>query len=689
MIKKAWVITGFVLLAISCSAQRLATIDSLKNVADTLDDPHKQAEIYNLISMNYWRISPDTSIFYGNMALEIASKNEYTAEQSRALYHTGIARVYRGDFDMAIRNLQQALQLATNSLDSLGMAKIYGGIAFAYKRVGLYENSLEYYLKSLDVTEQIGDLGAVAYMLNNIGNIHYTMNNYDLALNYYNRALSKMELVGDEMGIPFALNNIGNVYKNLGNYDSAMFYYNNSLILKVEINDTWGAGSTLNNMGKVSYSLGKYRLAEEYFQRSTRLMMDAGDKYKYTEACIDLAKTYLKLGKYESARDKINECRQLTGELGSSQLMLELYRTLADYHKATGNPAQSNEYLERIIKLNDSLSKQEISTRIAEIQNVYELEKKDQQIQVLKKDQQINVLKLHRQETLRNFLIMIALIFLLSGFMIYREYRKKTIAHREIKKINSELEEQKEKISLQNDEIRLQRDELERLNNTKDKLFSIISHDLKSPFNALLGFSYLLNNDYDSMQEEERKEIIGYINQAIHDTYSLTQNLLYWARSQTGGIKIRKEPFDLKNLILEVTDTLRPSADKKNIDIELENTESLEVSADRNLLDIVVRNLVSNSIKFTEDDGKISLAYYTSNSNLKIIIEDTGIGIPKDKLDKLFKTGESVSTKGTKKEAGTGLGLIVCKEFVEMHGGELKIKSEVGKGTTALISLPS
>lgn len=224
---------------------------------------------------------------------------------------------------------------------------------------------------------------------------------------------------------------------------------------------------------------------------------------------------------------------------------------------------------------------------------------------------------------------------------------------------------------------------------TKDKFFSIIAHDLKGPFNALLGFSELLLKEYDNRDPEENKEMIKHIyNSSIHG-FDLLNNLLEWARSQTGRIEFEPQDFSLNDLIRENILLISDAAYKKNIEVQNEITEYMLAFADRRMINTVVRNLISNALKFTKPGGKIILSHKKENQFIEVTVTDTGVGIKGENISKLFRLEESISTPGTDKEQGTGLGLILCKEFIEKNGGKIWLESEYGKGSKFKFTIPA
>ncbi|HAN79002.1 MAG TPA: histidine kinase, partial [Bacteroidales bacterium] len=241
-------------------------------------------------------------------------------------------------------------------------------------------------------------------------------------------------------------------------------------------------------------------------------------------------------------------------------------------------------------------------------------------------------------------------------------------------------------LQIQNKTIEEQNLKLIELNATKDKFFNIIAHDLKNPFNSILGFSNLL---IDSLERQDRKQDLeqaGYIKTSALSAYKLLENLLAWAQTQTGRFDFRPELVAVHELIEETVLVTAGLAKVKEIVIST-NLEQVKTIADHNMLNTILRNLLTNAIKFTSKQGQICITCKLDNNEILVSIADNGVGIPQNRISKLFNIAEITTTQGTEKEKGTGLGLLLCKEFVEKHGGKIIVESEVGKGTVFTFSL--
>lgn len=231
-------------------------------------------------------------------------------------------------------------------------------------------------------------------------------------------------------------------------------------------------------------------------------------------------------------------------------------------------------------------------------------------------------------------------------------------------------------------------EELNQLNITKDKFFSIIAHDLKNPFITLLGFSDMLIHEYDELTEEEKLQYITEIRNSAKSSHELLENLLEWSRSQTGRLEYEPHQFDIYELVRRNFLLLNPMAKSKGIQLICEVKENTQVFADFDMINTVIRNLISNAVKFTNKEGNIKISTASKDGLLKLCVCDNGVGMDEKALDNLFKLGEQNTSRGTSKETGTGLGLILCKEFIEKNLGEIWAESEVGKGTTFCFTIP-
>jgi len=278
-------------------------------------------------------------------------------------------------------------------------------------------------------------------------------------------------------------------------------------------------------------------------------------------------------------------------------------------------------------------------------------------------------------------IILITIIFLVVVRYIYRKFKLLNLFLQKMVEIRTqELENQRA-------EMESQRDELHRINISKDRLFSIISHDLRNPLHGLVGLSGLMVNGYYDYTEEERKMFIEGIHESSNQMQQLIENLLHWSRAQTKGIQFSPKSFDIYALISECMDLMKFAAKKKAIELKFNTIEPLMVEADKDMLYAVLRNLLTNAIKFTAK-GSVEAGAINEGDKIKIFVSDTGIGMTEQEIEKLTSE-ESFTTQGTVGEKGTGLGFDICKQFLKAHQSKFRIESELKIGTTIYFYLPT
>lgn len=251
-----------------------------------------------------------------------------------------------------------------------------------------------------------------------------------------------------------------------------------------------------------------------------------------------------------------------------------------------------------------------------------------------------------------------------------------------------EIKRQNEKLIQKSDEISKQNEKLQNLNATKDKLFSIIGHDLRNPFNNIIGMSEVLVNYSENFDKEKIIESVNSILRSANNAFKLLSNLLEWAMSQTGKIDYKPKDIPIKELVLNSIEILSGNSQSKEINVEFTSKENIYVFADKNMINTVLGNLITNAVKYTPRGGNITITTVKNDDFAEISVSDNGIGISPDKFESLFKISETKSTLGTEKEKGTGLGLMLCKDFIERNNGQIGAKSNPENGATFWFTIP-
>ncbi len=296
------------------------------------------------------------------------------------------------------------------------------------------------------------------------------------------------------------------------------------------------------------------------------------------------------------------------------------------------------------------------------------------------------------ESTLFRILLAVALALLITLFVRIRlanSQRQRKTLEEAVKKAQKELLVQNNELKRQQEEIEKQRQNLEELNTTKDRFFSILAHDIKGPLNSLTAFLDIMSKHIDEMSKEDIEFMSASLNKSVKNLYALLENVLSWSRSQMGVLEYNFTHVPLKELVMNNFQLLEVSAQNKGIELLCEVPDEASVFADSNTLNTVLRNLISNAIKFTGVDGKVIIRARPRGTMMEIDISDTGVGMPPEVQERIFRLDKRISMKGTANETGTGLGLILSKEFVEKNKGTISVWSEEGKGTTFTLLLPT
>jgi signal transduction histidine kinase len=656
-------------------------IDSLENLLTTATGTER-INVLNSLAYRLGMKSPERCIELAGEALELA---EEVADQS-GIYdaYRALAKGYHfsNDPTAALSYHQKALALAR----SLGRHRdvpytmlLMGNEYFSRQD---YDNALKWYLESLQHSESVRNEEMYSHAANSIGSVYLRLYDFEKAIEYYEIARETSEQIDDTRGIANALNNIGIIYdEHLQEFDKALDYYEKALVLFKQTNDNEGEAYCLNNIGLIYVRFKEFDKALEYFNSCLEISLEENDQWSVGNTHNNIGRVYSEKGDYLRGREYAERALNTAREIGTKDIARDAHLTLSRIEQKRGNAARALEHFKEHVAVKDSIFNEERSRQIAEMQTKYETEKKEREIEILRKEGAIQALELNKQRNIRNFLIVCSALVLVLGVVIYNRYVLK-------KRTNALLEQKNRELEAAN--LKLQRSEadLTELNATKDRFFSIIAHDLKNPMNTFLGFSELLSDSYGELKEAQIREFIEIIHKSAKHLFSLLENLLQWSRSQTGRMILKPQHVDVMNAVAADLPLLAATAEKKSIQFKAEIERGTVVYADPRMVATVIRNLLSNAIKYTKSGGEVRMVSRETGEFVEISVIDSGIGISSSDQKKLFRIDVHHTTAGTADERGTGLGLILCKDFVEKSGGSIRVESEEGKGSTFAFTLP-
>jgi len=607
--------------------------------------------------------------------------------------------LYRVHPDSALVYTEKALQLSYQSKDNLRIAKSLRLQAASLRGLGKYEKALKFNAEALDITTQIKEDIEIIRNTNDIGDIYALEGNYKWATEQYLKALKMSRTINYKKGIARSLNDLGSINEAMEQIDQALKYWQESMIVCKEIGDIYGLGTAQKNIALAYFKQHQYNKALEYNKKATANFLLINNIPRYVASLVSTSEIYQAINEYDSAffyaqkalylgqfhRDHHKESLaainmgtiyalqnkvpyalkylhygfKIAQKYHHKRLAQLAAEKLYALHKTNLQKDSALFYHELLMVVKDSLLDIEKTQQITALQLSYDLETKHKEL-----EQKEDIIRNQRLMTLGLVVLSSLLAFLAFSFYFQQ---------RTLNKQNTILE-------IQNRKIGLQAEQMTQLNNLKDKLFSIISHDLRSPLKNLQGTIELLNTE-NALTHEEILQITSSIQEQTENVSVVMENLLQWSLAQMKGQKLQITQINLLMATQEAINLLQNIAKNKNITISSSIDAALEVMTDENHLKFIVRNLLANAIKFTPINGRISLYSNVIEDTVVVNVEDTGVGMTPEQCRKLFNMNTHFSTKGTQSEKGTGLGLLLVKDFVELNGGEIFVESEIGKGT--------
>jgi signal transduction histidine kinase len=419
------------------------------------------------------------------------------------------------------------------------------------------------------------------------------------------------------------------------------------------------------NIAKTYLLQNDYKTALSYYDSASTQYVRTGNKFGIADVGLGRGLVYLKENRFEEAQKQIEESATLAHQIKAWKLEIECYQNLSTLHELKGDYKKSLSYYKQHQELEDGLFNEGMQSKLLKDQILFETESKEAQIKELTKMEELRKNEIRKKELVQNILVVAMALTAILLFTVYRSGQRRI-------RINKLLLEHQE-------EIKKRSIELEQLNKVKDKFFSVISHDLRSPMNALSGILNLMDKDQVTPQEFSRlsKELRVQFNH----TKTLINNLLDWALLQMDKLKVQQEKIDM-HALAESNSAFVSSLQVKEVKILNKITPSTIAIGDTNMINLVMRNLMMNAIKFSESGDEVEVSAKVDGENYIISVKDNGVGISPEVQKILFEKTSGYSTRGTANEKGTGLGLILCKEFVERNGGKIWLESEQGKGST-------
>lgn len=602
-----------------------------------------------------------------NRFMEAQEINDLAA-QAREWKQQGLLHLSQTiNYDTAISYFINALALEDSLKLNYERAITYIAIARVYESIGNPRKSYASLVKALPFQERTDDLNLRVYLLNKMGKMLAEDGQLKAALEQYEVVLELQEEINKPSLKAEAFFNIAHVYTLDRRLEEALTLHKRALTLYRSVNDRIREAQSLNDIGELYRLLKNNERALANHVASLEIRQSLNDKRLVAESYNNIALLYLEQGNTERAIANATLALEAGSEAEATNEKRKSYDYLYLAYKKLGDHQRALHYHEAFAGLIDMVQREKEDRDVVEKEVSYEIEKKEEEIKKLEAVRVQREKEIEAQKKFRNVLIAAIGLSIVVAILILVLYLSKRRTNKQLSSINEKVKEQNQ--------------QLQNLNATKDKFFSIISHDLKGPLNSLSSFSGLLINHTDKLSKEDIQMLAKDLDKSLKNLFALLENLLEWSRSQTGNIEFTPELFDITSVVAENKALLEAQAQHKKIQLIQSYTQPLQVKAHKHSITTVVRNLLSNAIKFTPEGGNITLDIQPGASTVTVSIRDTGVGMSAEVMEKLFRIDTKHSTKGTADEKGTGLGLILCKDFIEKNGGQIGVKSELNKGS--------
>ena len=620
------------LLSLELNAQT-AAIDSLKQeITLTTNDSLKSA-LYERLGYEYLYFKPDSALFYIDKAISIAELAKNESASAAGYNRKGTYYLLQSKYPKAIGEFQKALPFFKKTKDSIGLAESYCNLG-----------ALDFYLRDYD---------------SSLANFHEASRYIDSLkqVNLYSKLIT----------------NMSGVYREKKQYDSSLYYARKAVDYIKNDEENRIIAVTYFNLGTAQYFLGQYEVAINSLDYAIS-QTDIPVQFEI------LSKSYksqalLALDQLEDASKILQGLESRALSLNDQYVALEFYKAKQKVFEAENNPTGALTYAKKYIQLNNEIHNREQTAILQNIKVKYETEEREFENQLLRTDAEIQAMQIKNQRYAIWGIALFIVLLLMMFLVLYRMYSLKAKNNKILKEKQSVLNEFNRNLTT--------------INSEKNKFFSIVAHDVKSPVAAILSSTNMLKTNLENFTPDELKKLTEELKGQSQNLHYLLEHVLIWAKSQMDGFKFVTKEIRLKFFIHNLYNNELVFIKAKSIRVTCNIADDVTLKTDPQVLLVVLRNLLNNAIKFTPDGGEIIFNTETKNGFHYIHVSDTGVGVAEDKIEKVLINKERYTVQGTANETGNGIGLILCQEIAKKAGGEITATSTLGQGSTFTLALPA
>ncbi|MFH0733355.1 MAG: tetratricopeptide repeat-containing sensor histidine kinase [bacterium] len=656
-------------------------IKYLQNKNNFNDKDYKK--YYNLLT-DYWYYSNKFDNNAQFLSLVYVKNVKLLSEKQQVFFLKSIGYNYLqlGELDSALVYSQKSTFLREKLKDSSSLGTAYNIIGVIYWKLGVIDKAYNYYIIALGYSESTKDTSTTVLILNNLGLIFQRLKYYDYAKNYIENAMDLARKKNDLFGIGYSYKRLTDLMLDAKNLIKAEEYITLADSFFGRIKRQKDLMDIYYMYGRLYQTYNKLKTAKFYYNKALFNAFKTRDKFVEALTQTKLSEVFYSEGNYSKAIDAANEALKIAIFKKYKVIIRDNYNILYKIYKRLNNPILTLNYLEKYVEFKEKVLNENIINSINE-NNIRQTIHKSEDVRLrLKRENNLQKTIIANKRILEYIYIALFVLGLTGIGVITNQYLKLKSYHKTIRVNNKEL------IEL-NNQLNKKNEELITANETKNKLFSIIAHDLKNPFVSIYGFASIINEYARSKNDKELASLSDTLLYSSQKLVELIDNLAKWSRIQQNRIEPVFKTFDVVN---EANDVIKQTMVNSHIkSLQLSTNMEIEALAfgDKEMIATVIRNIVSNAVKFTPENGKIEITCKLENKFIKFSVKDSGLGLPKD-LTYMILTGKNISsTPGTLKEKGTGLGLTICREFIQMNNGKFSIISNPGAGAEFIVQIPA
>lgn len=671
--------TFFTLFSILFVTAQDKELDSLTlQLAFQKPDTAKVNTSIKLIDILYNQKDYKKAIMFIDESERLAQSLNYDKGIALAAFYKAQIFTIKDDYYNAIDNYNKSKQIFTRIKDTLGVAKVNSGIGMIEIKRGNYSKGIESALSAITVFEDNYLFEYLSEDYNNLATAFYETDRLEESLEYNFKALEVRERLKDSFSLSTTYRNIATLYSLKKDHQNAISYYNKVLLLLA------ASGNNLELRGEILPKIGQeYLNSKDYIKAANNLVAGARlnrniqNKEGLLQSLNGLAQLNLDKKRFDLVERQLGEATVIAKELNDENELLRNYELNMKLDSSKGNFRNAFFWQREYQNLKDKVFKREYISAGLEDTDYNSEDDNEKLLEEQKIKDDANLARINKLKLISY--ILLGAFAIVSTFLLLIYLKRNSGV-----KYTRDLEEKNKQIQEKNEAILIQSKKLEETNAVKDKLFSIVSHDLKDSVTSIKAFMDLLKEG--SLSSKEFNELVPELSENADNASLLLFNLLNWSKSQMESLEPKPEYFNVQEVFQDKIKLVEKKVEKKKI-VMVDETIADTIYADRSMVEIIVQNLITNAVKFCDSGDIISVSNQVINGRCQFYIKDTGVGISEENQEKLFKSN-SFTTIGTTNEKGTGLGLTICKELVELNHGRIWLESSVNMGSKFYIELP-